>query len=327
MSAPQPTIDFNLDQLEELEERIVPLLQRRNIAVEAIQPIGLLGKGAHSLVYSLLINDAHHVLKVYLRRESYDQEVRNLRKLSSPPKIILNSRRSENSLGYDLIITRVPVGRAMTSEYMQDWVKDRLGHHLVELHRIRRRRKIDINHLLKRLERFRHRALMAVTEMVPERAEAVAEICTQLERQIKLDRKQLEINRSLLHGDLWWNNVIVTPDEVYLIDWESVHTGDAMEDLAMFRGLIDCVYPYPNAPAFWVAERSPEQADLFLDGIIDLYRSELGPSVDKRFKIYFALFSLMRLRVMYDLNRSTSPLNIPELTSWLVEDLIRIWRR
>jgi thiamine kinase-like enzyme len=327
MTQPNPVVDFNLDQLEELEERIVPLLQRRGIEVEAIQPIGLLGKGAHSLVYSLLINDAHHVLKIYLRRESYEQEVRNLRKLASVSKVILNSRRTENSLKYDLIMTRVPVGRAMTSEHLQDWVRDHLGHHLVELHRIRRRRKVDINYLLKRLERFRHRAVAAVTDMDPKNAEAVAKICNELEHQIKLERKNLEINRSLLHGDLWWNNIIVTSDEVYLIDWESVHTGDAMEDLAMFRGLIDCVYPYPNAPRFWVGERQPEQVDQFLDGIINLYRTELGPAVDKRLKIYFALFSLMRLRVMQDLNRQQTLLDIPELTSWLASDLIRVWRR
>src|SRR5260221_14145309 len=133
-----PDPELNLDQLEQLESRVVPLLKRRGIEVQDIQPIGLLGKGQYSTVFSLLINNQYHVLKVYMDPASYTREMRNRKRLIWPSPIVLSSKRNENSLGYDIVITKVPEGEKFTSDFLLEWVMEKLADHLLELHRIRR---------------------------------------------------------------------------------------------------------------------------------------------------------------------------------------------
>src|SRR5437764_263431 len=129
-------IDLEYGVLEELEARLGPELERRGIKVESLQPIGLLGRGINSSVFSLLINHRYHVIKLFHERASFTRELRNHRRLIWPPKILLTSRQADNSLGYDFIITEVPKGVSFNSEHLLEWVQARLGEHLLELHSV-----------------------------------------------------------------------------------------------------------------------------------------------------------------------------------------------
>jgi thiamine kinase-like enzyme len=117
---------------------------------------------------------------------------------------------------------------------------------------------------------------------------------------------------SLLHNDLWWDNIIVAADDVYLVDFESVKTGDYAEDLAFIRVMFD-YYPQYYQRRFWHNERDEASANEFIDGIIRHYQREFDdPGLPERMQFYVALQALRRLS-------DQAYLETPNL------DLIRLW--
>lgn len=289
--------EYNLDQLEELETEIVPLLERRGIQVEAIQPIGLLGRGATSSVFSVLINHRYHVLKVCGTPANFDTELRNLRRLLWPPKVVLISRHFENSLGVDLMITEVPQGREMNSDDLSETIMNKLADQLLDLHRLRRR-LVDPGQVASRLDRLRAGALAAAAEFTPDLAPDITAVWAEAAAYLKKHQAHFAVKKSLIHGDLWWSNIIVSHDEVYLIDWESLATRDYLEDIARFRVMLDYFHLHESHQrSFWTTRRNPAAANRFVQGIINRYRTDLpDPGVDRRFKFYLALRGFIYLR-------------------------------
>lgn len=316
--------EYNLDQLEELETKIVPLLERRGITVEAIQPIGLLGRGATSSVFSLLINHKYHVLKVCGTSANFETEVRNLRRLVWPPKVILISRHFENSLGVDLMITEVPKGQEMNSEDLSEWIMDQFATHLLELHRLRRR-LVEPEQLANRLKRNRAGALAAVAQYAPELAAESTVIWDEAADYLRKHQSHFVVKKSLIHGDLWWSNVIVSHDHVYLIDFESLQTRDYLEDLARFRVMLDYFHLHePIQRSFWTGARNPGAANRFFLGIIDRYRSDLpDPDVNLRLKFYLAFRSFIYL---HDLGEWAKHHHASDKINLAATDLIQFWR-
>ncbi len=311
--------------LEELEARLVPLLTRRGIPVESIQPIGLIGRGASSSVFSLLINHKYHVLKLYYSHYSFLREQRNRRRLIWPPRVLLSSRQNENSLGYDLVITEVPEGVSFNSTHLLDWVQERLGQHLMELHRIRRARKVSTPGLRQAITDVTPGALKAAELLGGSAPSVVQGLITEIQDWLAHHAATMRVTSSLLHKDLWWDNIIIARDDVYLIDWESMKTGDYAEDLAFGRVMIDYCPPYhEKGNAFWRTPRNEAAVNRFWVGIVDLYAHEVGDeTIHDRLRFYLVLQTLRRLS---DAAFSDLPPNRDMLQIW-VNQLPGFWER
>jgi hypothetical protein len=317
-------IELDYTLLEELEQRLLPLLTRFGIAVEQIQPIGIIGRGASSTVFSLLINGKYHVLKVYYSHTSFLREQRNRRRLIWPPRIVLASRQNENSLGYDLVITEVPEGKSFNSEHLLDWVQEKLGRHLLELHRLRRSRKVTISGLRQALDDVEQGALKAGDIYGPSGREIISAVIDDVRIWLGQNSKMMRVGCSVIHNDLWWDNIIVAKDDVFLIDWESMKTGDYAEDLAFSRVMMDYTSPHYRQNKFWRTERKEDVADRFWGGIVDMYIHEFeDETLPDRLKFYLVLQTLRRLS---DLAYSDLPPNFELLHFW-VDQLPGFWDR
>jgi aminoglycoside phosphotransferase (APT) family kinase protein len=122
---------------------------------------------------------------------------------------------------------------------------------------------------------------------------------------------------SLIHGDLYINNILFTDDDVNYIDWEWMRVGDNAEDLARFYGLGFGFQP-------WYTPITPQALDVFLD----TYREELDdPTLSKRVEVLNLYFHFADL--MYFLNRldGSSPQQLPLPRSHYVEciELLTRW--
>lgn len=306
-------LDYNL--LEELEHRLLPLLTRFGIAVEQIQPIGIIGRGASSTVFSLLINSKYHVLKVYSSHTSFLREQRNRRRLIWPPRIVLASRQNENSLGYDLVITEVPEGRSFNSEHLLDWVQEKMGRHLLELHRLRRARKVGTPGLSRALDDVLDGALKAGDIYGPSGREIISGVIDDVRTWLNHNSALMRVRSSVLHNDLWWDNIIVAKDDIFLIDWESMKTGDYAEDLAFSRVMMDYVSPRYPEHKFWRTQRKEDIADRFWNGIVNMYAHEFeDESLPDRLRFYLVLQTLRRLSDMA--YRDFAP-NVELITIWI----------
>jgi len=315
-------LDYNF--LEELEHRLLPLLTRFGIAVEQIQPIGIIGRGASSTVFSLLINGKYHVLKVYYSHTSFLREQRNRRRLIWPPRIVLASRQNENSLGYDLVITEVPEGSSFNSDNLLDWVQEKMGRHLLELHRLRRSRKVTISSLRHALDDVEEGALKAGDIYGESGPGIISAVIDDVRIWLTQNSKIMRVGSSVLHNDLWWDNIIVAKDDVFLIDWESMKTGDYAEDLAFSRVMMDYTSPHYRQNKFWRTERNEAVADRFWGGIVEMYVHEFeDETLSERLKFYLVLQTLRRLS---DIAYSDLPPNIELLHIW-IDQLPGFWQR
>lgn len=313
---------FDLEKLEELETRIVPLLHRRSVDVQEIYPMGSLGRGAHSSVFSLLINNEYYVLKYYTRPESFEREIANHRKLHNPPQILLSSRYNDNSLHGDILITKVPEGKEFSSDHLTAAIQNKLASHLIELHRVTRHRQVSVRLLEKRLARTRQAMLKVVGLVAPEKTKEMSAIYDQTETFLERHQSQLAVQKRLVHGDLWWGNIIVAKDDVYLVDWETIRSADYLEDIASLRVMIDHVRLEENR-TFWKTKRQIEEADKFFWGIIKHYSNELpDPDIHQRLGFYLMLHSFLKLKSMLPfLDREV----IRQRCHYLIEDTPKLW--
>ena len=71
---------------------------------------------------------------------------------------------------------------------------------------------------------------------------------------------------SAVHGDPWHENVLLSPDRLWLLDWEALAVGDPVLDDAILRhdALGTDPHLWPDTPADTVARRA-----LMLDGVVD----------------------------------------------------------
>ena len=289
-------IDLDITAYEELERRLLPVLKRRGLSVESIQLIGLLGRGASSSVFSLLINHKYYVLKLYYSHTSFLREMRNRRRLIWPPRVFLTSHQNENSLGYDLVITEVPEGGTFNSTHLVEWVQEKMAEHLTELHRLRRKQRVSISGLRRSINDTEHGARKAAIEY-GEGAEAlVNDILHKARVYLEHNSAVLRVQGSLLHNDLWWDNIIIAKDDVYLVDWESMRVGDYAEDLAFMRVMIDFTPGYDAKRSFWRTSRDEAVANRFFAGIVEQYRHFFDDDqIDDRLRFYLVLQTLRRL--------------------------------
>ena len=56
---------FTAEELIDLESDLLSVLGRQGFAIEEIRLIGIKGHGYHATVFSVMIDNNHHVLKVY----------------------------------------------------------------------------------------------------------------------------------------------------------------------------------------------------------------------------------------------------------------------
>ncbi len=321
---------INLDsgEIEDLEERLIPVLRRRNIEVESINLIGLLGRGASSSVFSVLIDHQYHVLKLYYSHTSFLKEMRNRRRLIWPPKILLSSKQNENSLGYDLVITVVPEGVSFNSSHLLDWVQTRLAEHLIELHRLKRKKMVSVAALRKALEDVEYGSKKAAYDYGEGQYEVATNVIEAVKQYLKTSSSNLRVAGSLLHNDLWWDNIIIAKDDVYLVDWESMRVGDYAEDLAFMRVMLDFTPGYDSKRGFWKTSRDEVVANRFFANIIEMYEHAFeDETLNERLRFYMVLQSLRRLSDMssgtYQYNRELVGIWLKQLPEFWEHGLIQ----
>ncbi|HSX02051.1 MAG TPA: phosphotransferase [Candidatus Saccharimonadia bacterium] len=311
------------DSPEILQPKLVDALQRQGVEVEALHLIGLLDHSARSSVFSALINHEYYVIKLYHIHANFVRDMRNYRRLTWPPPIFLSSKRSENALGRDLVITRVPAGSSFTSANLLDWVRDRLGAHLVELHRSQRARRVSVAGLHRSVNDTEAGALAAAEQHGgPTARQATSAVIEQMHQFLNHRAPIMRVKPSLLHNDPWWDNIIVAKDDVYLIDWEWMSVGDYALDIAYARIMLFFRPVHDHSRGFWVTPRDEDAADRFFAGIAEAHCQEFNDhTLFERLKFYLALQTLRRLS---DYAAGTFE-DYPELLAYWVEQLPRFW--
>lgn len=293
-------ISLDYGVLEELERHLAPLLEAAGFPVASLQAIGMLGRGGSGSVFSLHIDKRYYVIKIYTSHDAYVRERRNWRRLVWPPDVILSVPASKNPLGYDIVVTAVPPGSSFTSDNLQEWVADKLSERLLELHRVRRGRRLSVQSLQRAVNDVAWGATQAALSVSDDAKLMVENIIAELHQFLDQDGSIMRVQPSLLHNDLWWDNIIIARDDVYLIDWEWVKLGDYAEDLAYARIMINFVSIYTPSHRFWQDAPDDLAASRFFVHITETYKREFeDQTLDRRMQFYLCLQALRRLSDYY----------------------------
>lgn len=220
--------------LPQLELDLIDILIGQGLSVQEIRLIGLLGEGTRASVYSVMLDGVYHVLKVYDSRESLRAELRHLRRMIPKDRFLFWWEAKVDGHNINLAISEVPEGTNFTSAKLTEQTGEVLALKMAELHRIRYRQKVSVTSLRDQLERYSELFLKHIEVLGRDLAPYEA-LVDRLRQQLTTNDELFRTNKVRVHGDMWWPNIIVAKEDVYLIDWESVRRGDAAEDIAKLR--------------------------------------------------------------------------------------------
>lgn len=311
----EPNVDFG--QTDTIERVLLPLLNHKFIEGPA-KALGELGRGSHSVVYGLELGNENFVLKVCFDHEYFIKETSALAKLSwvKPPAAIID--RSSSGLDLDLILAQRPNGHLMNSSDLNPRVQQQLAENLLTLHSHRQPGEVDVEKLLGRFEEYTGPAKAIVRRIRPEMAAEFERVLNLASEYFNNHKADFAVQNSMLHGDLWWGNIIVASDQVFLIDWELTN-GDYLEDLAKLRQMFDYSHVPDGLRSFWVDQRVPKLIDNFFGGLLERYQ-QFDPGVMKRAPFYFLLFGVWRLRAM---EIQHSQRDLVNRVGWYVQDCLK----
>lgn len=264
-----------------------------------VRVTGLLGTGGGAQVYAVEIDGVPHIVKVFDGRRSLSRVLENYRRSGRSHRVVLASDADDNPLRHDLMLLRVPPARVLhPSDLASRRVRLGLVERLLSVYRHHTGGVVSPDVLRRMLEEAAPGALSAVARVVPELRQQFEDAVRSTARFLARGPELLAAPERLLHNDLWWANIVVTPDErVYLIDWESVGEGDYLADLAQLRVMF-----HRDGPehAFGPAIQVDFLAEDFLSELIErISRVLRDTTARRRFAFYLTYKSIRRL-ALYD---------------------------
>ena len=239
MNENSPVFDAQA-MIPELEHNLLEFLRSRSIEVTAIELIGVKGEGDSSTVFAVNIDGVYHTLKVYRQEEAFQREIRHLRRQIPRDRAVVVWPASSNKYHYFIVIIEVPEGTQLHENMLSPNVSEQLGDCLIEFHSSgTKRTRVAIDEELRLLNEAARDAL-AHADLFPHElgSERLQKVIEEANHYANHHRDTLRVRQGRTHNDLWWANVIVAQEDVYLIDWENVGWGDYCKDLAFFRLMI-----------------------------------------------------------------------------------------
>lgn len=291
-------IDTNLftsDQIIQLELDLVQALTGQGLAPEEIRLIGVKGSGYHGTVFSVMIDGLHHVLKVYLEEKAFDRETKHLHQVIPSGRFLFVWRASENRFAYNIVIIEVPDGNEMRPATFTMDTTAVLAQRLVALHSLRSRRRVSAKSLKLRFEEVQPAAVAHATEygdlISPSEVQEVIELAKQYLRE---NKDKFRVRKSRTHGDLWWSNIIVAAEDIYLVDWEWLQLADYCEDLAKMRILFNFVRRVEPITFFDAGSIQSDEIDAKMSIMLKIYRQHFSdPIIKSRYGFYCLLYGLL----------------------------------
>ncbi len=285
--------------LSQLELELIELLQAQGLPVEEIRLVGLLGKGNRAIVFSVMIDGVYHVLKVYGSSELMHAELRNLRKVIPKQRFFFSWQEGLGRSKLNIVILEVPEGSELNSSLINQTTADRLADRLAELHVIRYRQRVSLTGLREQLERY-SQPFLAHIKLMGRDAATYEAILERLRQLLTADEQLFRTRKVRIHGDLWWPNIIVAREDVYLIDWESMRRGDAAEDLAKLRIFVYGPRTFSGPSFFWKSSDDRLKLSSLIKTIVERHNQQVGDDrLTKRLAFYLPFFCIQELWSLY----------------------------
>jgi thiamine kinase-like enzyme len=287
----------------------------------SLRLIGLLGVGNNASVFSATIDGVHHIIKVYSSRSRLLKELRHLRKITPPDRQLFVWEGDNEE--FNFFVVEMPEGFQLKSAHLSPRRIASIAEQLVWLHRVRFRQRVSVTTLRRRLQQTKI-ALDQIEELNLDRA-VYDKLFKDLEKLLVTHADTFRVQKSRIHGDLWWPNVVATPEDAYLIDWDEVRRADAAEDIAKLR--IDLWFAknaFPSRDFFWSAANHGGRVRSLIREIVFAHEAEFGDDLSTRLRFYLPLYGLYQIAKLAIGGSITEPVLRAPQYRLMAEDLLRL---
>ena len=254
--------------------------------VEILQEITV---GYSSVVYLISVNGQQYAVKMYNGRYNGTSicltERNNILRVAKTigdivPCVQFYSKHTENEFHRDLLVMEKALGVPLISEVFNEQVFDELVNSLQRLHRIQLPTERTIDEIA-RIDACRETILQYVKRdscVAPDR------VVTHLDdlRNYYLEKEEIfNLPKTIVHGDLWWDNILVDDQRITIVDWLEMSEQDYCRELAQFKiGTLNEIL-------------DASESQRFFERMMDAYRAEFrDETVLERVRYYLPLMYL-----------------------------------
>lgn len=199
--------------------------------------------GYNSTVYLLSLDRTEYAVKMYKERFNgtevclHERRQTQKARTSIPdavPHIYFYSPHTKNKFDREILVMERVSGVPLTRDVFNNHVFDELVKVLKRLHHTEAQLNFTCD-TRARLVRCREVLLQFLQDDAILQQERVSNHFDALQRYY-LERKEIFKRPStMVHGDLWWDNILVDGGRIHLIDWLESKERDYCQDLAQFK--------------------------------------------------------------------------------------------
>jgi len=228
--------DTNLDSW-------LDLFHKQGIHPKQIAILQTIDVGYNSTVYLLSLDGTKYAVKMYAERFNgtdvclHERSQTLKARTSIPdavPHVYFYSTHTDNGFHREILVMERVFGVPLTHDVFDDRVFDELVTVLKRLHRTEARTGPALDERV-RLVHCREVLLQFLQDDAVLASERVANHFDALQRYY-LEREEIfRRPRTIIHGDLWWDNILVDDGRIRLIDWLESSEQEYCRDLAQFK--------------------------------------------------------------------------------------------
>lgn len=208
-------------------------------SVEILQEIDI---GYLSTVYLVSVDGNYYAVKMYNERYNgtkvlltEQKHIMNAR-ISIPeavPQVIFYSSSTKNEFHREILVMEKAFGIHLTKDIFNEQIFEELINVLKKLHssKVNSRPNIDeierIDNYRKLILQFLKKEEIISQERFSNHLEAL--------RDYYLEKNKLFNQKTIIHGDLWWDNILVDNGRIKIVDWLESSEQDYCRDLAQLK--------------------------------------------------------------------------------------------
>jgi thiamine kinase-like enzyme len=225
-------------------------------SVEVLREINL---GYLSTVYLVSVDGQYYAVKMYNARYNEtnvlltEQKHIMTARLSIPevvPQVIFSSPSTKNEFHREILVMEKADGIPLNKEVFNEQVFEELIIVLKRLHGS----SVTCSSVIDELERIDHCRKLILKFLKEEAIISQKRVSNHLDalRNYYLEKKEIFNQKTIVHGDLWWDNILVDNGRIKLIDWLESSEQDYCHDLAQLKiGTLNAVLDITESQRFF----------------------------------------------------------------------------
>ena len=270
-------------------EKLVNLFEKKIKNPKIVEILQEIEIGYNSIVYLISVNGKQYAVKMYNERyngiEVCLKERNHIRKArkyipDAVPKTLFFSKHIDNEFNREILVLETVKGVHPNKKVFNEQVFWELINVLKRLHSSEENNRSETDEL-ERINNCSKIVLQFLNEDETIAQERVSDHFDAL-RSYYLEKKKIfNFRKTIVHGDLWWDNILVDNGKIRIIDWLESSEQDYCRDLAQLKiGTLNKVLDM-------------QKSQYFFEKILDAYKKEFeDETIFERIRYYLPLMYL-----------------------------------